>query len=155
MTPEREAELAAVRAAVTRRIGPEFVAARLVPLLTLPVDLALPLLRRLRGRTGVALAPDLVTQLNTVAVVAAVHALRRRPRSRAERWAAAGAAVWCATSPLLAARTDRLVVLRGRSPLWAYVVGGVLSVPVSVATVTAMLVVMRSARDEHRRATGH
>ena len=154
VSPERAAELAAVKAEVWRRIGPELATARLVPLLTAPLDLALPLLRRRRGRTGVALAPDLVTQLNTVVAVAAVHVARGRPRSPADRWLAAGAAVWCAASPLLAVRTERLVVLRGRSPLWGYVLGGVTSLPLGVAAVTAMLVTGRAARDEHRRSLG-
>ena len=152
VTPERAAEQAAIKAAVARRIGPELATAHLVRLVALPFEVLLPLLRLAWGRTGVALAPDLVTQLNTLVAVGVVHVRRGRARSPAEPWVAVGAGVWCALSPLFAVRSERLVVLRGRSPLWGWVMGGVLSLPQGIASVTAMLTVMRSARAEHRRS---
>ncbi|MGY1688630.1 hypothetical protein [Geodermatophilus sp. SYSU D01105] len=88
-----------------------------------PVALVLPLVRRARGRTGVQAGPSLVAGVH--AVVLGSLALRR-PHPAGIRSARALVAVvaWCAVGPALLGAGDRTVVLRGRSPLWAYALDG-------------------------------
>jgi hypothetical protein len=84
-----------------------------------PLELALPLVRRVRGLTGVQSGPALLASVN--AVVLGLVSLRsphplgvRTPRGLI------AVVAWCALSPLPAAVSRRTVLLRERSPLWAY-----------------------------------
>lgn len=168
MSDDRARELAVGKAAVAQTIGPEIGAAHLARLLALPAELVVPLVLAATGRRGVALMPALVGQGNAVLAAIVTGVLRRRSRRGPDsvdddqqpgpmpvwqRAALLSALGYGVVSPIVAARS-RWGVLPGRSPLWAYLVQGLLTVPVSLATVTAVLRVSRRARDEHRRSQG-
>ncbi len=130
---------------------PYLAATGVVSLLAGPAEVGVPVVRRLRGQSGIATGPHLVTLLNGLLGLAVVHVYRRDPdrwgrlrERRAPRWLAV-VPVHLLLSPLLAARWERGVVLRGRSPLW----GGVLS-PIGlvhvVLTAGALLRAVRAAR---------
>jgi hypothetical protein len=154
-----------MRAAWERRIGPESGAAQLARTLALPAELLVPFVRAARGYRGVALMPAAVGQGNAVAAAALVGMWRRaggglgessatdqpdEPLTTRHRAVVLGALGWCVVSPFFAARSAR-VVLAERSPLWAYPLQGLLTVPVSIAMVTALITVIRQARDDHRQ----
>jgi hypothetical protein len=90
-------------------------------LLATPTHGLLPLVRRLAGGTGVQTGPYLVLPVN-----AAVHGLIRRfqraaGRSPRQRSVAGWLLVtWQLATPVLGSVPRGLVVLRGRSSLWGY-----------------------------------
>ncbi|SFE12689.1 hypothetical protein SAMN05216574_102218 [Blastococcus tunisiensis] len=93
----------------------------------------LPLVRRLAGRAGVQTGPFVVLPVN-----AGVHALVRRfqradgrtPRQRS----VAGwfLVTWQLGAPVLASVPPGLVVMRGRSPLWGYLLNVIVGVSLDV-----------------------
>jgi len=108
--------------------------------------------------------PAAIGQFNAVSAAAFVGAVRRvngealetggrredsPPQPIWKRVVLLGAIAYGLVGPFWAARSER-VVLVDRSPLWAYPLQGLLTVPLSVATVTALIQVSRRARDEHR-----
>jgi hypothetical protein len=93
----------------------------------------LPLVRRLAGGTGVQTGPYLVLPVN-----AGVHVLVRRfqradGRSDQQRSVAGWLLVtWQSGAPVLASLPRGLVVLRGRSPLWGYLLNVIVGVSLDV-----------------------
>jgi hypothetical protein len=124
-------------AAVLADLGPYAAAVCAVALLGTPAEVVVPIVRRLRGRTGVSAGPGLVDLAHGVVALGITHRLRRHP-ARWERWRHADVPRWARVAavahltlaPAAAAGWRRGVVLRGRSPLW----GGVLS-PVGLLQV--------------------
>lgn len=163
VSPERAAELAVMNAAWRKKMGPEAGAAQLARLLAVPAELLVPLVRLARGQRGAALMPSAVGQLNAFGAAVVVGATRRangRPLDTKTRedsppqpiWKRAvllAAIAYGLLGPFWAARSER-VVLADRSPLWAYPLQGLLTLPLSVAMLTTLIKVSRRARDEHR-----
>jgi hypothetical protein len=112
-----------------------------------PLELVLPLVRRWRGRRGVQSGPALVAAAN--AAFLGWSSLRSPALLgiRSSRGVVA-AMVWSAVSPLLLAGTERTVVLRSRSASWAYPLHGLLRAAVLVAFLPAL------QRDRRQRAGG-
>lgn len=98
---------------------------RRVGLLSTPVAIVVPVARRLRGESGVSTGPKLVTLLNTFMALALTHYVRQPARwerlkhRKVPGWAAGAGLIYLTLSPAAAARWNRGVILRGRSPLWA------------------------------------
>ncbi len=126
-----------------------------VALLGTPAEAAVPIVRRLRGRSGVSAAPGLVNLLNGVLALGVVHFSRRRPALR-ERWRHRHVPRWAMTaglgyltlSPAATAGWQRAVVLPGRSPLW----GGCLS-PIGLLQVAIGLLALHRLRRTTPRET--
>lgn len=102
-------------------------------LLATPTHGLLPLVRRLAGGTGVQTGPYLVLPVN-----AAVHgcirrfqrADRRTPRQRSVAgWVLV---TWQLGTPVLASLPRRMVVMRGGSPLWGYLLNLVVGASLDV-----------------------
>ncbi len=117
-------------------------------LLGLPAELAVPVVRRLRGRSGVATGPGLTNLADGVVALGLVHHLRRHPQ-RWQRWSHRDVPRWgvvavlahLVLSPVAAAGWARGVVLPGRSPLWGGLVSpvGLLQVVVGAAALRRVL----------------
>ena len=131
-------------AAVFEEMKPYLAAAGAVGLLSAPAELLLPVVRRLRQETGIAVGPWMVIVANASLALGAVHLLRRRPGAwaalkgrRVPPWLLA-VPLHVLLSPALASGSDRAVVLRGRSPLWGGVVSasGLVQVAVLAVTIT-------------------
>jgi len=112
--------------------------------------------------------PAVVGQANAVAAGALVSVWRRAAGGPGEPPAAEhaegplivwqravvlGALGWCVVSPFFAARS-KWVVLTERSPLWAYPLQGLVTVPVSAVMMTALIAVLHQARDEQEQNIG-
>ena len=130
--------------AAFEEMKPYWVAAGAIGLLSAPAEVLLPVVRRLRRRTGIATGPSLVIMANASLALGGAHLLRRRPSTQA---ALAGRRVspWLLAvpihvllSPALAAGWERGVVLRGRSALWGGLVStsGLVQIAVLVVTIT-------------------
>jgi hypothetical protein len=105
-------------------IRPYVAPAGVVGLLGIPADILVPVVRRLRGDTGVALGPNLLTLANGLLAIGTVHRLRRH-RERWQRltrrlppWAGLAGMLYLALGPAAAGGWKRAVILRRRSPLW-------------------------------------
>jgi hypothetical protein len=140
--PAREPVRDPVVAAVEEDMKPYFAAAGLVGLLGLPAEAAVPVVRRLRGRSGVPVGPAAMNLANAVVAVGFVHVGRRRParwqrweHQHIPRWALLTGAAYLALSPAVAAGSERAVILRHRSPLW-----GALVSPVGLLQFALLLV---------------
>ena len=139
--------------AVFDEMKPYLAVAGAIGLLSAPAEVLLPVVRRLRRRTGIAIGPSSVIVANEALALGALHRLRRRP----EVWAALKGrriAPWHLTvplylllSPVVATRWERAVVLRGRSALW----GGVLSTS-GLVQVALLAVTIARARRARRTA---
>jgi len=130
---------------------PYLVATGAISFLATPTELVLPVVRLLRGHSGVATGPALVTLVHGVIGMGVVHAVRRDPRrvarlrdAKPSRWLLA-LPLYLLVSPALA--SERFVVLRSRSPLWGSVLSpiGGLHVAVALVTLRRALRVKRSA----------
>ena len=134
--------------AVWEEMKPYFMVATGVSLLSFPAEVLLPVVRRLRRRTGVSVGPSLVIVANASLALGAFHLRWRRPGSRAalrERRAAPWHLVvplYLLLSPVLATGWERAVVLRGRSALW----GGALSSSGLVQTAVLGVMIVRARR---------
>ena len=134
-------------AAVFERAKPYAAVTGAVALLGTPVEVLVPVVRRLRGRSGVSLGPGLVNLLNGLLGLGVVHVFRTRPDRwarvedrRLPPWVAAVLAGYAVLSPAAAARWRRGVVLPGRSALW----GGLVS-PLGLLQIVIMLSTLRRA----------
>jgi hypothetical protein len=135
-------------AAVLDQMTPYLTVAGAVSLLSSPAEIILPIVRRVRGRTGVAIGPALVIVANATSALALAHLLRRRPgtwaalkRSRVRPWYLV-VPLYVLLSPLLGAGWERAVVLRGRSALW----GGLVSSSGLVQIVVLVVTIARARR---------
>jgi hypothetical protein len=109
-------------------IKPYVATAGVVGLFGTPADILVPVVRRLRGHTGMALGPSLMTLANGLLAIGAVHHFRRH-RERWQRltrglpqWAGLACLLYLALGPAAAGGWKRAVILRRRSPLWGAVV---------------------------------
>jgi hypothetical protein len=141
-------------AAVFERAKPYAAVTGAVALLGTPVEVLVPVVRRLRGRSGVSLGPGLVNLLNGLLGLGVLHVLRSRPARWARitdrpppPWVALVLAGYAAVSPAAGARWQRAVVLPGRSALW----GGVVS-PLGLLQIAVMLTTLRRALRARREA---
>lgn len=133
------------KAAVFDELKPYAAAIGAVGILGAPVEIVVPIVRRLRGETGVSMGPGLVNLANGLVVVAVVGYFRRRP-AQWERWkgtvpAWLGGLVYLLPAPATAAGWQRGVILRRRSPLW-----GELISPIGLLQVALMTVVVHRLR---------
>lgn len=142
-------------AAALEDLKPYVAAAAAVSLLGAPAELGVPLVRRLRRRSGVSLAPGLMTLVNGTVALAAVHFFRRHPdrwqrwkQARIARWAGSAALAHATLSPAAAAVWKPAVVLRGRSPLW----GGLVT-PIGQLQIAMLLVALHRARRARLRGS--
>jgi hypothetical protein len=131
--------------AVFEQMRPYAAVTGAVAVLGTPVEVLVPVVRRLRGRSGVSLGPGLVNLVNGLLGLGVVHVFHTRParwaRVRDRRlppWVAAVLVGYAVLSPAAAAGWRRGVVLPGRSALW----GGVVS-PVGVLQVVLVLSTLR------------
>ena len=140
-------------AAAIDDLKPYVAAAAIVGLLGTPAEIVVPVVRRLRGRSGVALGPGLMNLANGLLALAVVRHFRRRPelweewRTRIPRWSGAAGLVYLSLSPVTAAGWKRAVLLPRRSSLW----GGVIS-PIGLIQITLLVVGFSRAR--RARASG-
>jgi hypothetical protein len=121
---------------------PYAAAAAGIALLGAPADVIVPIVRRLRGRPGVAVGPGLVTLSHSLLALGVVHVVRQDParlarlkERRPSRWLLA-VRLYLLLSP--AAASERVIVLRHRSPLWGEAVhpAGWLQLLVLLATIS-------------------
>lgn len=134
-------------AAVLDDIKPYAAAAGAVSILGAPVEFGVPIVRRLRGRSGVSIGPGLVNLTNGILALGAVGYFRQRPE-RWQRWkherigprAGLAALAYVALSPAAAAGSERTVILRGRTPLW-----GELISPIGLIQIALLLVALHRA----------
>jgi len=138
-------------AAVFDDMKPYLATAAVIGLCGAPTELAVPIVRRLLGRTGVSTGPGLVELANAVLGLAVVRLYRQQPARWArlrDRPVPRGLLVlplYLILSPAMAARWERAVVLRQRSPLW----GAALS-PVGVVQIGVLAVTISRARRAKR-----
>lgn len=139
-------------AAVFEQAKPYAAVSGAVGLLGAPVEVLVPVVRRLRGRSGVSLGPGLVNLGNALLGLGVVHAFRTRPAWWArvtERppppWVAAVLVGYAVLSPAAAVRWRGGVVLPGRSALW----GGLVS-PAGLLHVALLLTTLRRAMRARR-----
>lgn len=113
---------------VIRNLQPYELRALIALALATPAEMATPLVRRLLGRSGVQVGPTLLSAVNALVNIALLRAMRRRRRFPDEldgvplnqRRLAAAFLAWALVGPAVAAFPRLTVVLRRRSPLWAY-----------------------------------
>ena len=135
LTPEQQA--------VRDEMQPYVVVTWLASALAMPAEVLLPLARRARRRDGVPLGPSAVGAANGVLAALAVARLRDRPGLWQHRPVVLPALAWGLLAPFAA--RERLVVLRGRSPLWGFAVP-LPSSAVQVASVLGTVARLRRAR---------
>ncbi len=97
-----------------------------VAVLGTPAEIVVPIVRRLRRRSGVSVGPGLVNVVNGIVALGVARYVRQRPeqwqrwrRGRLPRWGPMTGLVYLTVSPAAAAGWKRGVILRRRSPLWA------------------------------------
>jgi hypothetical protein len=141
-------------AAVFEQARPYAAVTGAVALLGTPAEVLVPVVRRLRGRSGVSLGPGLVNLLNGLLGLGLVHLSRTRPARWARvtdrpppPWVALVLAGYAALSPATGARWQRGVVLPGRSALW----GGLIS-PLGLLQIAVVLTTLRRALRARREA---
>ena len=113
---------------VIRSLQADELSARIALALATPAEMATPLVRQLLGRSGVQLGPTLLSAVNALVNIALRRAVRRRDTSPGEldrvpvdqRRLVAAFLAWALVGPAVAAFPRLTVVLRRRSPLWAY-----------------------------------
>jgi hypothetical protein len=113
---------------VVKRLKPYEVTARLTLGLSAPATIATPLVRQLLGRSGVQIGPSLLSAVNALVNIAMLRRARRQGLTLdkldtmplIQRRLAVGLLAWALLGPLVAAFAERTVILRDRSPLWAY-----------------------------------
>jgi non-ribosomal peptide synthetase component F len=102
-------------------------AAGLVALLGAPAEIAVPIVRRLRRRSGVSVGPGVMNLFNGAVALAVAHYFRQHPAQWQRwlqkprplpTWASVTALAYLVLSPAAAACWKHGVVLRRRSPLW-------------------------------------
>jgi hypothetical protein len=105
-------------------IKPYVATAGVVGLFGTPADILVPVVRRLRGDTGVALGPNLMSLANGLLAIGTVRHFRRH-RERWQRltrgfpqWTGLAGMLYLAFGPVAAGGWKRAVILRRRSPLW-------------------------------------
>ncbi|KQS66669.1 hypothetical protein [Modestobacter sp. Leaf380] len=148
----REAERDAAKAAVTERVGVQLAVVQVARLLAAPAELAVPLVRRARGQSGVALMPGVAAQGNAVLAGVVMHALRSRGRFPGRGPLVYGGVVACALAPLVALRFP-WTVAEQRSALWGVAVQGLMTVPVSLGIAVVVIRTSRAASREHASST--
>ncbi|MGY1661727.1 hypothetical protein ACI78Q_10975 [Geodermatophilus sp. SYSU D00705] len=147
MSQGERAPLDPSTAAVLDEIKPYVVAVGAVSLFGTPAEVAVPIVRRLRGRSGVSAGPGLMNLGNGLVALGIAHYFRRRPaqwrrwrRERIPRRAAIAGLLYLTLSPA-AAGWKRGVVFPGRSPLW----GGFVS-PIGLLQISLAVVALHRAR---------
>ncbi|MFW3171441.1 hypothetical protein [Geodermatophilus sp. CPCC 206100] len=132
MTPRAPTPLDPVTAAVLDDLRPYLGAVGAVAMLGSTAEVAVPVVRCLRRRSGVPVGPGLVNLASGIVALGVAHHVRRRPgewqrwqRRRIPRWAWLAGLVHLTLSPAVAAWGDRGVIRPGRSPLWAGLVSPV------------------------------
>ena len=141
-------------AAVFERAKPYAAVTGAVAVLGGPAEVLVPVVRRLRGRSGVSLGPGLVNLLNGLLGLGLVYFSRTRPARWAQirdrrlpPWLAAVVLGYVMLSPVAAARWQRGVVLPERSALWS----GLIS-PLGLLQIVVMLTTLRRALRARREA---
>ena len=141
-------------AAVFEQAKPYAAVTGAVAVLGGPAEVLVPVVRRLRGRSGVSLGPGLVNLLNGLLGLGLVHFFRTRPARWAQvkdrrlpGWVALVPAGYAVLSPAVGARWQRGVVLPERSALWS----GLIS-PIGLLQIAVMLTTLRRALRARREA---
>lgn len=140
-------------AAALQDIQPYVATVAAVALLGAPAEIAVPIVRRVRGRSGVSIGPSGTTLLNGIVALGVAHWFRQRParwqrvrQTGVPSWAGIGLLVHLTLSPAVAARWQGGVVLRRRSPLW-----GALVSPTGLLQLLLVLVALVRARQAQVR----
>jgi hypothetical protein len=135
-------------AAALDEIKPYVVTAGVVALFGTPAEIAVPIVRRLRHRSGVSVGPGLTNLVNGIVALGVARYFRRRPaqwqRWKHERippWGPIAVLVHLTLAPAAAARWERGVIFRRRSPLW----GGLVS-PVGLLQIALLVGALFRAR---------
>jgi hypothetical protein len=135
-------------AAALEEIKPYVLVAGAVALLGTPADVAVPIVRRLRRRSGVQVGPNVMNLINGTVALGVTHYVRQHPAQWQRwqhrpltRWAWTASLVYLAVSPAATAGWKRGVVFRGRSPLW----GGLPS-PIGLIQFALVLVALYRAQ---------
>jgi hypothetical protein len=127
-------------------LKPYVAAAGLVGIFAIPAEIVVPVVRRLRGQTGVALGPGLVNLANGLLALCVVRFFRQRPevwrewRTHIPRWSVTAGMVYLVLGPMTATGWKRAVLLPRRSPLW-----GTIS-PIGLLQGTLLIVAFARAR---------
>jgi hypothetical protein len=131
----RNAELSAA----IEDIKPYAMAAGAVSLLGTPAEFGVPLVRRLRGKSGVSIGPGLMNLVNGAVAMGLVRFFRERPaqwerwkRTRMAGWARLVGLAYVALSPVAAASLKPAVILPRRSPLWAGLISPIGVLPIAL-----------------------
>lgn len=140
-----------------RDIEPYVAAVSAVALLGSPAEIAVAIVRRLRGRSGVAVGPGGTNLLNGVAAVGVAHRFRQdtarwqqEKRRGIPGWGGIGGLAYLTLSPAVAARWRRGAVLPDRTPLW-----GALLSPIGLLQIALVLVALvRASRARSAGAPG-
>ncbi len=135
-------------AAALQDLRPYTAAVGAVALCGTPAEVVVPVVRRLRGRSGVSMGPGLVNLANGVVAVGVTRYFRHRPEEwhrlsggRIPRWTGIAGLIYLTVSPAVGASWGRGVLFRRRTPLW----GGVVS-PVGLLQITLLLATLHRAR---------
>ena len=136
------------KTAVLDELKPYAAAIGAVGILGAPVELVVPIVRRLRGQSGVSMGPGLVNLANGLVVLVVVGYFHRRPAQWEKRRRVLpprsyrfGGLVYLLLAPATAAGWQRGVILRRRSPLW-----GALISPIGLLHVALVSVVVHRVR---------
>lgn len=113
-----------------KRLKPYEVTARLTLGLSTPAAIVTPVARQLLGRSGVQVGPSALSVVNALVNMALIRAARRQGLTLdsldamplTQRRLAVLLIGWALVGPVVAAFPERTVILRERSPLWAYLV---------------------------------
>jgi hypothetical protein len=138
-------------------IKPYAMAAGAVSLLGTPAEFGVPLVRRLRSKSGLSLGPGLMNFVNGAIAIGAVRFFHERPakwqrlkRTGTARWAGPAGLVYVALSPVAAAGLKQAVILPRRSPLWACLIS-----PIGMLQIALlMLAFSRARRARHSPTAG-
>ena len=134
--------------AALEEIKPYVLTVAAVALFGAPAEIAVPVVRRVRGQSGVSVTPGLTNVVNEIVALAVVHYFRQRPaqwqrrkRNGVPAWGRIAGLGYLVLSPAAAARCTGGVLFRSRTPLW----GAVIS-PIGLLQVTLLLVALGRAR---------
>jgi hypothetical protein len=140
---------------VVNRLKPYEVTARLTLGLSAPATVITPLIRQLVGRSGVQVGPGALSAINALANIALLRRARRQGLTLdkldtmplIQRRLAVGLLAWSLVGPAVAAFPEQTVILRDRSPMWAYLVD-------MAPRLALALLLVAHGRRELQRPTG-
>jgi hypothetical protein len=144
-------------AAALDDIKPYVVTAGVVALFGTPAEIAVPVVRRLRHRSGVSIGPGMANLVNGIVALGVAHYVRQRPaqwqrwkHKPIPRWGRIAGVAYLTVSPAAAAGWKRGVILPRRTPLW----GGLIS-PIGLLQITLVIVaISRAGRARSSEVTG-